>query len=113
MLELTKKNIHMDCIKAKAGNQITIEDDVNIPDLRPDIDKVIFQSGIIRLEEVRPGNDQVGVKGSLAVHILYQSEEEEEPFKQSCRLMKFSIWMVSRHRTVSVSGMNWKIFLWV
>ena len=59
MLELTKKNIHMDCIKAKAGNQITIEDDVNIPDLRPDIDKVIFQSGVIRLEEVKPGNDQV------------------------------------------------------
>lgn len=82
MLELTKKNIHMDCIKAKAGNQITIEDDVNIPDLRPDIDKVIFQSGIIRLEEVRPGNDQVGVKGSLAVHVLYQSEEEEEPFSK-------------------------------
>ena len=82
MLELTKKNIHMDCIKAKAGNQITIEDDVNIPDLRPDIDKVIFQSGVIRLEEVKPGNDQVALKGSLAVHILYQSEEEEEPFSK-------------------------------
>lgn len=82
MLELTKKNIHMDCIKAKAGNQIAIEDDVNIPDLRPDIDKVIFQSGVIRLEEVKPGNDQVALKGSLAVHILYQSEEEEEPFSK-------------------------------
>lgn len=78
MLKLTKKNIHMDCIKAKAGNQITIEDDVNIPDMRPDIDKVIFQSGVIKLEEIKPGNDQVSVKGSLAVHILYRSEEEDE-----------------------------------
>lgn len=82
MLELTKKNIHKDCIKAKAGNQITIEDDVNIPDLRPDIDQVIFQSGVIKIEEIKPGNDQVSVKGSLAVHILYQSEEEEEPLSK-------------------------------
>lgn len=79
MLELIKKNIHMDCIKAKAADQITIEDDVNIPDLRPDIDKVIFQSGIIRFSEVKAGTDQVFVKGTLAVHILYLSEEEEEP----------------------------------
>lgn len=82
MLELTKKNIHKDCIKAMAGNQITMEDDVNIPDLRPDIDQVIFQSGIIKIEEIKPGNDQVSVRGSLAVHILYQSEEEEEPISK-------------------------------
>ena len=48
MLDLTKKNIHMDCMKAKAGNQLTVEDDVNIPDRRPGIDKVIFQSGVIK-----------------------------------------------------------------
>ncbi len=79
MLELVKKNIHMDCIKAKAGNQITVEDDVNIPDLRPDIDKVIFHSGVIKIEEAKAGNGQVTVKGSLAVNILYTSDEEEEP----------------------------------
>ena len=79
MLELVKKNIHMDCIKAKAGNQITVEDDVNIPDLRPDIDKVIFHSGVIKVEEAKAGNGQVTVKGTLAVSILYISDEEEEP----------------------------------
>ena len=79
MLELVKKNIHMDCIKAKAGNQITVEDDVNIPDLRPDIDKVIFHSGVIKVEEAKAGNGQVTVRGALAVNILYTSDEEEEP----------------------------------
>lgn len=79
MLDLVKKNIHMDCIKAKAGNQITVEDDVNIPDLRPDIDKVIFHSGVIKIEEAKAGNGQVTVRGSLAVNILYISDEEEEP----------------------------------
>ncbi len=79
MLDLTKKNIHMDCIKAKTGNQITVEDDVNIPDLRPDIDKVIFHSGVIRLDEVKAMNGSVMVKGSLMVNVLYASEEEEEP----------------------------------
>ena len=79
MLELVKKNIHMDCIKAKAGNQITVEDDVNIPDLRPDIDKVIFHSGVIKIEEAKAGNGQVAVKGTLTINILYTSDEEEEP----------------------------------
>lgn len=79
MLELVKKNIHMDCIKAKAGNQITVEDDVNIPDLRPDIDKVIFHSGVVKIEEAKAGNGQVTVRGALAVSILYESDEEEEP----------------------------------
>lgn len=79
MLELVKKNIHMDCIKAKAGNQITVEDDVNIPDLRPDIDKVIFHSGVIKIEEAKAGNGQVTVRGALAVSILYTSDEDEEP----------------------------------
>jgi hypothetical protein len=79
MLNLVKKNIHMDCIKAKAGNQITIEDDVNIPDLRPDIDRVIFYSGIIKIEEAKAGSGQVTVKGVLTVNLLYLSEEEEEP----------------------------------
>lgn len=79
MLDLVKKNIHMDCIKAKAGNQITVEDDVNIPDLRPDIDKVIFHSGVIKIEEAKAGNGQVTVRGVLTVNTLYVSDEEEEP----------------------------------
>lgn len=79
MLELVKKNIHMDCIKAKAGNQITVEDDVNIPDLRPDIDKVIFHSGVIKIEEAKAGKELVTVRGALAVNILYVSDEEDEP----------------------------------
>lgn len=79
MLDLIKKNIHMDCIKAKAGNQLTVEDDVNIPDLRPDIDKVIFHSGVIKIEEAKAGNGQVTVRGALTVNILYTSDEEEEP----------------------------------
>ncbi|MCH5281817.1 MAG: DUF3794 domain-containing protein [Lachnospiraceae bacterium] len=79
MLELVKKNIHMDCIKAKAGNQITVEDDVNIPDLRPDIDKVLFHSGVIKIEEAKAGNGQVTVRGTLAVCILYASDEQDEP----------------------------------
>jgi hypothetical protein len=79
MLELVKKNIHMDCIRAKAGNQITVEDDVNIPDLRPDIDKIIFHSGIIKIEETKAGNGQVTIRGALTVNILYVSDEEEEP----------------------------------
>ena len=42
-MELVKKNIHMDQIKGQAATQITLEDDVNISDSKPDAGKLIYE----------------------------------------------------------------------
>ena len=41
-MELVRKNIHMDRIKGQASTQITLEDDINILDSRPDAGKLIY-----------------------------------------------------------------------
>ena len=90
-MELIKRNIHMDRLKCKASIQITLEDDINISDSRPDALKLIMDRGNVVIEEVRVTDDHVGVKGILKAGILYLAEgpkakaaamEGEIPFEE-------------------------------
>ncbi len=75
-MDLIKKNIHMDYIKAEASAQFTLEDDINIPESKPDISLVNMEKGEILIEEAKPGTDVVIVRGRLLFYVLYHSKEE-------------------------------------
>lgn len=74
-MELIKKNIHMDRIKCKAGAQITLEDDRNVPDQKPDMERIILRRGELKTEEIKAAEDHVNVKGKLEFGILYATGE--------------------------------------
>ena len=73
-MELTKRNIHMDYLKCKASLQMTLENDVIIPDSRPDAAKLVLDRGNVVIEEVKTTDNHVNVKGKLLFCILYQAE---------------------------------------
>ncbi len=75
-MELIKKNIHMDRIQSNAVTQITLEDDMNIPDNKPDVNSVNLEKGVLVIEEIKPGTDMVNVRGKLVYSILYHTTEE-------------------------------------
>ncbi len=58
-----------------AVSQITLDDDYNVPDYRPDIVKVLKEKGELRFDEVKAGAGFVWVKGSLSFRVLYRSEQ--------------------------------------
>ncbi len=58
-MELIKKNIHMDRIKCRAATQITLEDDRNVPDQKPDMERLILQRGSVVVDEIKPTEDHV------------------------------------------------------
>lgn len=74
-MELLKKNIHMERVRSEATTQITLEEDVNIPDSKPDVNQISLQNGSVLIEEVRPGNDVVNVRGKLNCKLLYHTLE--------------------------------------
>lgn len=74
-MELMKRNIHMDRIRAEAMNQITLEDDVNIPESKPDVDALNMEKAEIVIEEIRAGADMVMVRGNLVFYVLYRTLE--------------------------------------
>ena len=44
-MELLKRNIHMDRIRVQAVTQFTLEDDVNLPENKPDISNLNLEKG--------------------------------------------------------------------
>lgn len=75
-MELIKKNIHMDRIRAEAVSQFTLEDDMNIPESKPDVSSLNLEKGNVVIEEIKPGTDMVMVKGMFHFSILYHTNEE-------------------------------------
>ncbi len=74
MLELIKKNIHMNRWKQDASVQITLDDDFIVPDTLDDVAQVIMSAGDIQLESAKNQGDKVLVKGKLAFQVLYRKE---------------------------------------
>lgn len=73
-MELVKQNIHMDRIKCLTSTQITLENDVNIPDNRPDAESIVLSKGMIFVEDSKASDNHVLVKGKLQFALLIQSE---------------------------------------
>lgn len=78
-MELIKKNIHMNKLKCKSNLQLTLEDDFNVPDSKPDIAKVIKTQGEVKFEEQKANGGKLHVKGALVFQTLYISDEKSRP----------------------------------
>lgn len=77
-MELIKKNIHMNGLKGKAVNQITLEDDYNVPDSKADVMNIVQDSSEIVITEVKAADGHALVRGKLKFRILYVSDSPDE-----------------------------------
>ena len=69
-MELMKKNIHTERIKSKALLQVPLETDINVSDAKPDVAKVIYDCGKIKVDEIKTGMNKIWVKGRLCYQLL-------------------------------------------
>lgn len=77
-MDLKKKYIHMNKEKGKAASQITLDDDFNVPDSKPDLIRVIQDKGDIKIDETTITQGHVWLKGTLQFSVLYRSDQEEK-----------------------------------
>ena len=75
-MELLKRNIHMDRIRCQAMTQFTLEDDVNLPENKPDVSTLNLEKGELIIDEIKPAVDSVMVRGRLGFVVLYHTMEE-------------------------------------
>ncbi|MDY3249751.1 MAG: DUF3794 domain-containing protein [Candidatus Choladocola sp.] len=76
-MDLLMKNIHM-CRQAKrAGTQITLDEDLNVPDTKPDVEMIIQSRDHISLDHMRAESGKLFVDGSMEVSILYMDDTKE------------------------------------
>ena len=72
-MALIKKNIHMNNIRGKIISQITLDDDINVPDRLPDISNKITEKGNIIVDTVKASQNKISVKGKLQFKMMYKA----------------------------------------
>lgn len=78
-MELITKRIHTNQTKCRSDIQLTLEDDINVPDTKPDIDHIIKVQGEVQIQETTPETDRVLVRGQLLFSLLYLSTADFRP----------------------------------
>ena len=76
-MELKKERVQILRVKSKAMNQVTFDEDYNVPDVKPDVGRMIQSKGEIQIEEVKLSENQAFVSARLCVDLLYVAQEEE------------------------------------
>lgn len=77
MIELVREKINMLRVKSRATSQLTFDEDYNVPDVKPDIGRMIQNKGEVRIEEIKLSENKAWVRAFLVVDLLYVGEAEE------------------------------------
>ena len=75
-MDLKMENAQMLRRKSRIVSQVTFDSDCNVPDVNPDIGRLIQNKGSVTLEEVRVSEGKAFLKGFLQTDLLYVGEQE-------------------------------------
>lgn len=78
-MKLSLETMITNQIKCHGSIQTTLEDDVNVPDTKPDIDFIIKQHGCLELTEITCEQNKCIVHGQLQFELLYVSNDDIRP----------------------------------
>ena len=74
-MEFDKKEFYGIVPKAKKQMQITIDQDCNVADTKPDVEKIIQTRGIVKIQETEMMIDRVRIKGEFLFQGLYGTND--------------------------------------
>ena len=74
-MELKKKKIYMSRQEAEAATQITLDEDRNVPDQKPDMETIVLEKADVTLSDTRLREERAELSGELCYSLLYQTED--------------------------------------
>ena len=86
MVKLKKESVQMLHVKNKAVTQVTFDEDYNVPDVKPDIGRLVQSKTDVSMDEVRLSEGKAFLKGTLNVDLLYVGEKEGRICSLSAKL---------------------------
>ena len=90
MMELVKKEIHMNQMKGKIVTQMTLDEDFNVPDPKPDVSRIILSQGDVVLEAVKQAEEKVTVSLNFCMERRKKTDDCKIIWERF-RLMSWSI----------------------
>lgn len=88
-MEVLKKNIHMYRQARRAVSQITLEEDCNVPDAKPDVEQIIQNKTKVVVESTRSETGRFLLKGYVQISLLYMDDTEERQLHRLDHRLKF------------------------
>ncbi len=76
-MELERRYVTLNHKKGNAASQVTLEEDLNVPDQKADIFRVLHKRGEFRLDEIKGETGKVKIRGTFLYWILYMGEGQE------------------------------------
>ena len=73
-------------IKNKAAAQATFDEDYNVPDVKPDIGRLVQSKADVSMEEVRLSEGRALLKGTLNADLLYVGEKQRRIYSHTAKL---------------------------
>lgn len=78
-LELEQRNITLIKPKGSRVLQMTIDEDINVPDIKPDIDKILQSNSVVNITGADIYDSKVIVKGEFNCKVLYVPLNDSKP----------------------------------
>ncbi|MCC8168590.1 MAG: DUF3794 domain-containing protein, partial [Clostridiales bacterium] len=76
-MKFDRQLLRMSRDKGRAFTQLTLEDDFIIPDVKPDVMKVIYTKGALVFDAPKISNHSLWVNGRMNFTVLYRSEDSQ------------------------------------
>ena len=89
-LELVKNPLKVSRIIGENVFSTVVEEDINVPDINPDLYKILAPSATVQLKDCEVLNDKVVVNGQLLISILYSADAEGKPLNNMDVAASFS-----------------------
>ncbi len=74
-MEIVGKSIYQEENKGRNSLFITLDEDFNVPDQKPDVDSLLRQLGDVKLELVRAEDGKASVAGKMEFMVMYQGSK--------------------------------------
>lgn len=74
-MNLSKTYIRVPVYKNETAVQMTLDHDFNVPDMKPDVTRIIQEKGGLHIRDIKPGKDKCIIRGELAFGVLYMGDE--------------------------------------
>ncbi|MDO4521633.1 MAG: DUF3794 domain-containing protein [Eubacteriales bacterium] len=89
-MEILKKKIRMMFEKCSVVTQVTLDEDSNVPDSQPDVERIIQKSAVVKVEDIRTSTDRVSITGALQVKVLYLADTTEHQLQRLNMTLPFA-----------------------
>ncbi|MCX7712012.1 MAG: DUF3794 domain-containing protein [Clostridia bacterium] len=89
-LELVRETIKVNRVISKDSTQTIVENDIIVPDTKPDISRILLFDGEVVVNNTQITRDKALIDGSLNYKILYLSDDEEQRIKSINSSTNFS-----------------------